>query len=149
MVLQQFISALRLTPRAANTLTLKSHLNFHTFSSSIRCHSPTILQNTIAHSRLSPIYRFPTLQLCSRRHLSLGNLSSIFNRAEPAQTPPPSVVADVVRIEAEANAAPHDVSKQLALFEALAATKVKAGYDLILTRWERMCEFVSPLMCCV
>lgn len=85
------------------------------------------------------------MQPCTRRNLSL---STLLNRAEPAKTPSPSVVANIVRIEAEANAAPHDISKQLALFEALAATKAKAGYDLILTRWERMCEFVSYSLYC-
>jgi ATP-dependent metalloprotease len=134
------MGALRLTARAANTLTPKSHLNFHTFSS-IRCVTPAVLRTPIAHPRLSHVYRFPKpLQPCTRRNLSL---STLLNRAEPAKTPSPSVVANIVRIEAEANAAPHDISKQLVLFEALAATKAKAGYDLILTRWERMCEFVS------
>ncbi|KAF5380979.1 hypothetical protein D9615_003952 [Tricholomella constricta] len=81
----------------------------------------------------------------SRRTLSIG---SIFSRSQPIQTPSPLVVAHITRLEAEANVNPHDVSKQLALFQALADTKLKSSYDLIISRWERMCEFdnTSPLL---
>jgi ATP-dependent metalloprotease len=54
-------------------------------------------------------------------------------------------VAKVARLEAEANANPDDVSKQLALFYALTETQVKAGYEVVMTRWERMCELVNML----
>ncbi|KAF7976298.1 hypothetical protein HWV62_5812 [Athelia sp. TMB] len=77
-------------------------------------------------------------QLQQQRGLSLGTL---FTRAKPTQTPSPAIVANIARIEAEANNAPHDVNKQLALFQALVDTKAKPGYDLLITRWERMCEF--------
>lgn len=46
-------------------------------------------------------------------------------------------------MEAEANANPHDVQKQIILFEGLVGTGVKPGYDVVIARWERMCEFVS------
>ncbi|KAF9246524.1 ATP-dependent metallopeptidase Hfl [Melanogaster broomeanus] len=48
----------------------------------------------------------------------------------------------------EANADPNDVAKHVALFKAMAGTKTKAGYDLVMSRWERMCEFnpTSPLL---
>ena len=55
------------------------------------------------------------------------------------------VVAKVAQMEAEANANPQDAQKQIALFEALVATGVKPGYDVVIARWERMCEFVSCL----
>ncbi|OAX44649.1 ATP-dependent metallopeptidase Hfl [Rhizopogon vinicolor AM-OR11-026] len=50
--------------------------------------------------------------------------------------------------EAEANANPDDVSKQLALYQSLIETQVKAGYEVVITRWERMCELNSdsPLL---
>lgn len=70
------------------------------------------------------------------------SLSSIFSRSNPTQTPSPLVVAHITRLEAEANVHPHDVSKQLALMQALADTKLKSSYDLIISRWERTCEFV-------
>jgi ATP-dependent metalloprotease len=74
----------------------------------------------------------------------LLSLSSIFSRSKPSQTPSPLVVAHITRLEAEANVHPHDISKQLALFQALADTKLKSSYDLIMSRWERTCEFVRP-----
>ncbi|KAF8163299.1 ATP-dependent peptidase [Crassisporium funariophilum] len=81
----------------------------------------------------------------NRRLLSLG---SIFSRSKPVAAPTPLVVAHITRLEAEANVHPHDVSKQLALFEALMETKLKSSYELIITRWEKMCEFdsSSPLL---
>ncbi|KAF6765201.1 ATP-dependent peptidase [Ephemerocybe angulata] len=82
---------------------------------------------------------------CNRRQLSLG---SIFGRSKPAPLPTPHVVAQITRLEAEANVQPHDVAKQVALFEALVATKMKSSYELVISRWERMCEFdpASPLL---
>lgn len=73
----------------------------------------------------------------------LITLSSIFARQKPTPTPSPSVVANIATIEADANANPHDVQKQIALFDALVNTGVKPGYDVVIARWERMCEFVS------
>jgi len=77
---------------------------------------------------------------CSRRMLTLG---SIFSRSKAEATPTPHVVALITRLEAEANVHPHDISKQLALLEALLDTKLNSSYELVVTRWERMCEFVS------
>jgi ATP-dependent metalloprotease len=52
----------------------------------------------------------------------------------------------VVRIEADANAHPNDVEKQLALFQALSETNIQPGYELIINRWERMGEFVCSVL---
>lgn len=93
----------------------------------------TVLRQTV------PRPYSPTLSSCARRHLSLG---SIFSRPKPVTTPAPLVVAHVTRLEAEANVHPHDVAKQLALYQALLDTKLKSSYDLVISRWERMCEFV-------
>lgn len=84
---------------------------------------------------------------CQRRQLSLG---SIFGRPKPTPLPTPHVVAHITRLEAEANVHPHDVAKQVALFEALVATKMKSSYELVISRWERMCEFVrnSSFLAC-
>ncbi|KAF4614907.1 hypothetical protein D9613_003054 [Agrocybe pediades] len=81
----------------------------------------------------------------TRRSLSLG---SIFSRTKPEPTPTPQVVALITRLEAEANVHPHDVTKQLALFDALIDTKLKSSYELVVNRWEKMCEFdpASPLL---
>ena len=68
------------------------------------------------------------------------SIASLFRR--PSALPPPSVVANVSKLEAEADAHPEDVEKQVALFEALVNTKVKPGLNTIVARWERTCEFV-------
>ena len=75
---------------------------------------------------------------CSRRMISLGSIFS----SKPEGTPTPHVVALITRLEAEANVHPHDLAKQLALYEALLDTKMKSSYELLITRWEKMCEFV-------
>ncbi|KAI0336498.1 ATP-dependent metallopeptidase Hfl [Cubamyces sp. BRFM 1775] len=69
----------------------------------------------------------------------LLSLSSLFRR--PTSLPGPSVTAKISKLEAEADADPNNVEKQVALFEALAATKVKPALDTVVARWERLCEF--------
>lgn len=88
---------------------------------------------------------FRQLAIRNSRHLSLG---SIFSRPRPTEAPSPQLVAHVTRLEAEANVHPHDVGKQLAFMEALVETKLKSSYELVISRWERMCEFdpASPLL---
>lgn len=72
------------------------------------------------------------------------SLASLFRR--PTGVPPPAVVASVSKLEAEADAHPEDVDKQIALFDALVNTKVKPGLNTVVARWERTCEFVSNFM---
>ncbi|KAF8077949.1 ATP-dependent peptidase [Lyophyllum atratum] len=128
-----FLEALRFAARPAARTThflAFRHLSTATFPPFPRQRTPSSILS------LAPY---------SRRTLSLG---SIFSRSQPQQTPSPLVVAHITRLEAEANVNPHDVSKQLALFQALADTKLKSSYDLIISRWERMCEFdnTSPVL---
>jgi ATP-dependent metalloprotease len=78
---------------------------------------------------------------CSRRTISLGSIFS----SKPEGTPTPHTVALITRLEAEANVHPHDLSKQLALYEALLDTKMESSYELVINRWEKMCEFVSKM----
>jgi ATP-dependent metalloprotease len=111
-------------------------------SHSLSFRHPALLQ----HRSLSLliIQQRPTLfqQQRSSTTARFLSLASIFSRPKPTAAPTPLVVAHITRLEAEANVHPHDVSKQLLLFEALSNTKLKSSYDLIITRWERMCEFV-------
>lgn len=72
------------------------------------------------------------------RTISLGSIFS----SKPSPTPSPHAVAHVAKMEADANAHPYDVEKQLALFQALSETNIQPGYELIINRWERMTEFV-------
>lgn len=57
-------------------------------------------------------------------------------------TPEPAVMAKILELEQVANAEPHNAQKQLAFFEALMQSAVKPAYDVVIARWERMCEFV-------
>lgn len=84
----------------------------------------------------------PWPQPCIRRSLSL------FPWSKPTATPSPDTVAEIARLEAEANTDPNNAHAHEELFRSLAATKTKAGYDLIMSRWERMCELnpTSPLI---
>ncbi|KAH6918588.1 ATP-dependent peptidase [Coprinopsis sp. MPI-PUGE-AT-0042] len=104
------------------------------------CHSPVLRQ--LHGPQTTSILRQLSAQ---HRHLSLG---SIFSRPRPTEAPSPQLVAHVTRLEAEANVHPHDVGKQLAFMDALIDTKLKSSYDLVISRWERMCEFdpTSPLL---
>ncbi|KAG7452520.1 ATP-dependent peptidase [Guyanagaster necrorhizus] len=104
----------------------------------------TLLTASLASRR--PSFPSFTLNIIAKsRNVSLG---SIFNRFKGSPAPSPTVVAHVTKLEAEANVYPHDVGKQLALFDALLETKLRSSYELILNRWERMCEFdpTSPLL---
>jgi len=84
---------------------------------------------------------FQTLSPSFRRSFTL---SSLFGpRTKPTPTPSSATVADISLLEAAANINHNDVDKQLSLYEALLATKVKAGYDTIISRWERLSEFVG------
>ncbi|KAF8628321.1 hypothetical protein AX15_003868 [Amanita polypyramis BW_CC] len=76
------------------------------------------------------------------------SLASLFSRQNPSPIPSPHVVAHITRLEADANVHPQDVEKQLTLFRALVDTRLPSSYELIVTRWERMCEYdsTSPLL---
>ncbi|THU91162.1 ATP-dependent metallopeptidase Hfl [Dendrothele bispora CBS 962.96] len=106
------------------------------------CRTLATLHSLRATSRISALPLPPARP--SARYLSLG---SIFG-SKSSKLPSPTVVANITRLEAEANVYPHDVSKQLALFQALINTDLKSSYDLIISRWEKMCQFdpKSPLL---
>ncbi|KIL00403.1 hypothetical protein PAXRUDRAFT_821687 [Paxillus rubicundulus Ve08.2h10] len=134
-----FSGALRAPPRSITTLPRKPciQVQIHSFPSLQR----TVLQSRIAlaHSASSPIS--PTRrhvlwpQTCTRRN------ASFFPWSKPTSIPSPDTVAEIARLEAEVNADPNDLSKHISLFRAMVGTKTKAGYDLVMSRWERMCEF--------
>ncbi|KAF7338299.1 ATP-dependent peptidase [Mycena venus] len=85
------------------------------------------------------------LILLQSRHLSLG---SVFSRPKPSPSPSPHVVVEISKLEAEADVNRHDVPKQLTLFQALVSTNLKQSYEVVISRWEKMCEFdpSSPLL---
>ncbi|KAK7014865.1 ATP-dependent peptidase [Favolaschia claudopus] len=90
---------------------------------------------------------FPTSQLIlpQSRHLSLG---SIFSRQKASPSPSPHVVVEISKLEAEADVNRHDIQKQITLFQALVSTNFKQSYEVVISRWEKMCEFdpASPLL---
>lgn len=57
----------------------------------------------------------------------------------------PSVhsIAAVTKAEAEADADPDNVDAQVRLFRLLIESERTAGWRVLMSRWERMCEFVS------
>ncbi|RDX56804.1 ATP-dependent metallopeptidase Hfl [Lentinus brumalis] len=96
---------------------------------------PSIRTSPLRTSALSPTVSIAPIVIHSRPF----SLASLFRR--PSSVPPPSVVANISKLEAEADAHPGDVEKQVALFEALVNTKVKPGLSTVVARWERTCEF--------
>ncbi|KAI0699712.1 ATP-dependent metallopeptidase Hfl [Cytidiella melzeri] len=131
--------ALRNQLRISRTPT-HSCFPFRTLSTAAFLRSHTLRPNLLSQSRTSPI-----LTLMSTRSLSL---SSLFSRFKTSATPSIADIAKISALEADANANPHDVSKQNALFAALLATDLKSGYEIITNRWESMCEHdpTSPLL---
>ncbi|KAG9125389.1 hypothetical protein FRC07_007795 [Ceratobasidium sp. 392] len=69
-------------------------------------------------------------------------------RSKPAPVSPVLRLARIARLEADADAHAHDAARQVALFMELAAIDSRTGYQGIVSRWERMCEFDprSPLL---
>ncbi|RPD66106.1 ATP-dependent metallopeptidase Hfl [Lentinus tigrinus ALCF2SS1-7] len=107
--------------------SLPSFRSLSTFSSS---HAPPLRLSALPRSvPVGPVLI----------HARPFSLASLFRR--PSSVPPPAVVANVSKLEAEADAHPGDVEKQVALFEALVNTKVKPGLSTVVARWERTCEF--------
>ncbi|KAG7092446.1 hypothetical protein E1B28_008800 [Marasmius oreades] len=133
----QLCISLRISARSAHSLRSSSVFSQWRTLSTIP---------TTSLLRYTTHYRTPRILGVSHsiRHLALG---SIFSRST-SPSPSPTVVAHITRLEAEANVYPQDVSKQLALFEALRDTDMKSSYEVIASRWERMCEFdpTSPLL---
>ncbi|KAH9946143.1 ATP-dependent metallopeptidase Hfl [Epithele typhae] len=84
---------------------------------------------------------FPRHHPLVSTHLGIRPFSLASWWRKPTASPPPSVVADIGKLEASANAHPDDVDKQVALFEALVKTGVEPGLNTIVARWERLCEF--------
>ena len=131
------------------TMNTLARLRLFSAPSPARCqlralHIGPFGHRAIPFSSLSHNFRpsFPSRPLqfvfIPSRTIALGSIFS----SKPSPTPSPHAVAHVARIEADANAHPYDVEKQLALFQALSETNIQPGYELIINRWERMSEFV-------
>ncbi|KAJ6502552.1 ATP-dependent peptidase [Mycena sanguinolenta] len=132
-----FLAACRARPQAFPVAQTRSFLSRPVFSAGLR----------VSLRPPSPRVPRPTspLILLQSRHLSLG---SIFSRPKPAASPSPHVVVEISKLEAEADVNRHDVAKQITLFQALVSTNLKQSYEVVISRWEKMCEFdrSSPLL---
>lgn len=93
--------------------------------------------------RSARLLRDTTKQISTIQPSRAFTLGSIFAPRKPSVVPAPQVVGNISSKEAEADANPNDVGKQIALFEALLNSRVPAAYEVVISRWERMCEFVS------
>lgn len=60
----------------------------------------------------------------------------------PRSAPSLDTAAQIAALEAQANAEPNDVSKHLAFFRALIATRTNEGYHTLIDRWEHTYERV-------
>lgn len=63
--------------------------------------------------------------------------------SELSNVPPVHSVRQITQAEAEADADPNNVGAQVKLFRMLLESARPAGRNVIISRWERMCEFVS------
>ena len=147
---QVYCALSRGAARPASALTLKSlvSVGLRSLSTSSNCfprhpvHSAT--RNLILARPAAPlVYRHPAPLYRPSQLARPFSLKSLFTK--PERPPPPHIVARISLLEAEANANPHDASKQLDLFRELANTNMKASYEIIISRWERMCDVVRVL----
>ena len=63
--------------------------------------------------------------------------------SELSSVPPVHSVRQITQAEAEADSDPNNVDAQVKLFRMLLESTRPAGRNVIISRWERMCEFVS------
>lgn len=133
---EQLVGAVRMQLRASRT---SNHLclALRPLSTAALLRIPALRPNVLLRHRHSPVLTQVTARSFS--------LSSLLSPRKVTPSPTPQTVANIAAIEADANAHPHDVSRQIALFDALLATNMKPGYEVLIARWERMCEFVRIL----
>ncbi|CAE6487931.1 unnamed protein product [Rhizoctonia solani] len=97
-------------------------------------------RNVLLNARVTPPLAATGL-FGQNRNLSLF-------RSKSATSSPVLRLAKIARLEADADTHSHDVARQVALFMELASIDSRTGYQGIVSRWERMCEFDprSPLL---
>ena len=120
--------------RAARPLLFTSQLFFARSHSSFRF----ALASSRSLSGRASLQPPPCYNIAVRRMAFLP-----FSNRSPGPTPSPRQVAEISKLEASADENPNDVQSQVQLFQRLLAINLKTGYNVVLSRWERMCEFVS------
>ncbi|CAE6509427.1 unnamed protein product [Rhizoctonia solani] len=109
---------------------------------SLQKHPENSLLNNNTLLNTHPTHSFAATSVFGKKR----NLSLF--RSKPATSSPVLRLAKIARLEADADAHSHDVARQVALFVELASVDSRTGYQGIVSRWERMCEFDprSPLL---
>ncbi|KAF8742981.1 Peptidase family M41, partial [Rhizoctonia solani] len=126
-----------------STITSISHPKSRHFNSAhpFQKHPGVLLQqHLLPNAHIRPLLTTVGI-LDQNRSLSLF-------RSKPAASSPVLRLAKIARLEADADAHSHDAARQVALFMELASIDSRNGYQGIVSRWERMCEFDprSPLL---
>ena len=122
--------------------SLRSAASPKTFLSGTSCPSP--FRSFIRHASLLAAAH-PVTAKQPLKVLQLVSLSNPgFRRASQLATLPPlHSVRQITQAEAEADADPSNVDAQVKLFRLLLESSRPAGRNVVVSRWERMCEFVS------
>ena len=107
--------------------------------STLRRSFSRISRTHVLHCPLPPS---PLLTQC--RHISLRSIFSNkpFPKDLPSPTPSPYAVAHVRRLELDADEHPHDLQKQLLVFEGLSELGTESGWTSLAQRWDTMTETV-------
>lgn len=116
------------------TVSLKQMLGLRV-ARSIWLHQPIA---RLAYRPLHNLYSQPLHSVPLCRRLSLAS----FRNYTPTPAPSPTTVAQISSLEAAADADPGHVDSQVKLFRHLIDTNTKTGFNVVMSRWERMCEFV-------
>lgn len=92
--------------------------------------TPRLSTSHLPHSRI--LTALSQSKLTSIRYASSSNVDGSIHS-----------IREITQAEAEADADPNNVDAQVRLFHLLSETGRVAGCNVLMSRWERMCEFVS------
>ncbi|KIM33129.1 hypothetical protein M408DRAFT_325952 [Serendipita vermifera MAFF 305830] len=102
--------------------------------------APQTAQSILSTRSTRPQQYASCPSLVARRQIWTSAWNTV-KRLTPERITNPVVYSRVVALEAEANAFPHNVSKQVTLWRAILDLDTSASYDRIINRWERLIEF--------
>jgi ATP-dependent metalloprotease len=103
---------------------------------------PPTAQSVLSTRSTRPSLYATTPSLLARRQIWTSAWKAV-KRFTPDRITNPMVYSRIVALEAEANAFPHNVSKQVTLWRAILDMDTPTGYQRIINRWERLLEFVG------
>jgi hypothetical protein len=102
---------------------------------------PPTAQSVLFTRSARPSLYAATPSLLARRQIWTSAWSTV-KRFTPERITNPLVYSRIVALESEANAFPHNVSKQVTLWRAILDMDTNTGHQRIINRWERLLEFV-------